>query len=177
MAVQFAPPTADLVTAAIHADHLSFAVGSAPIIRDISLDVHTGEVMGVIGPNGAGKSTLLRLLASLVDPTSGNVEFTGMAARALSRRVIAQRIAVVPQQATVDFDLTALELVLMGRHPHLGRFQMEGRADLAIARAALATVGAAAFAERIVASLSGGERQLVTIARALAQQPQALILD
>ncbi|MEA2640023.1 MAG: cobalamin transport system ATP-binding protein, partial [Chloroflexota bacterium] len=177
MAVVLEQPATDLDSPAIRAERLSFVVGGARVVADVSLDVRAGEVLGVIGPNGAGKSTLLRLLAALLRPTAGAVLLDGAPAHSLPRRAIAQRIAVVTQQATIDFDLTALELVLMGRHPHLGRFQMEGRTDVGIAREALATVGAAAFADRTVVSLSGGERQLVTIARALAQQPQTLILD
>ncbi len=168
----------------ISARNLSFAYAprawsppGRPVVRDVSLDVASGARLGVIGPNGSGKTTLLKLLAGVLAPTSGSVTLDGTALSQMPRRAVARRIAMVPQNTHPAFDYTVLELALMGRYPHLGAFEVESHADLAIAHEALAATGTDAFATRLFSTLSGGEQQRVVIASALAQQAGLLLLD
>jgi iron complex transport system ATP-binding protein len=143
----------------------------------VSLEVRRGEIVGLLGPNGSGKTTLLRILAGLLRPASGQVLIDGKPVSSLTRRELARRVAVVPQETRVTFDFTVLDMVLMGRYPHLGSLQLEGAADQEIAREALAATGTAAFETRGFSTLSGGEKQRVVIASALAQASDALLLD
>ena len=125
--------------------------------------------VGILGPNGSGKTTLLRLLAGTRQPSRGNVLLDDVDLARVARSVVARRMAVVPQDTHLAFDFTALEVVLMGRYPHLSAFEIEGPRDIAIARDALAATGTLAFEDRLFDTLSGGERQRVVIAAALAQ--------
>ena len=139
------------------------------MLRGASLDVPAGGVVGILGPNGSGKTTLLRVLAGTLRPSSGRVTLDGADLSRLSRAMMARRMAVVPQDTHLAFDFTVLEVVLMGRYPHLATFEVEGPRDLALARQALEATGTAAFEDRLFATLSGGEKQRVIIAAALAQ--------
>jgi len=168
----------------ISARNLSFAyparsrpAGGRPAVADVSLDVHRGARLGILGPNGSGKTTLLKLLGGVLTPTSGHVTLDGVPVGRLGRQAVARRLAAVPQDTHPAFDYTALELVLMGRYPHLGAFEVEGARDLAIADEAMAATGTREFSSRYYSTLSGGERQRVVIASALAQQPELLLLD
>ena len=153
------------------------------VVDNVSLDVAAGEVVAILGPNGSGKTTLLRLLSGSLTPAQGRVTLNGSDLRSLPRRTIARTIAVVPQETALAFDYTVLEIVLMGRYPHLGTFEIEGPRDLAAAMAALESTGTGALAERPFRTLSGGEKQRVVIASALAQLdgdsavPRLLVLD
>jgi iron complex transport system ATP-binding protein len=147
------------------------------VLADVSLDIRRGRVVGILGPNGSGKTTLLRLLSGTRKPTRGQVLVEGVAMERLSRRAVARRIAVVPQETQLPFEYTVMEMVLMGRHPHLGLFELEGPADYAAAREALAATGTAALEDRRFNTLSGGEKQRVVIAAALAQSSEVLLLD
>jgi len=151
--------------------------GSEFALRDVSVSVAPGSLTGLLGPNGCGKTTLLKLMAGVLKPDLGSVRLKERELRALSARAIAQQIAVVPQETHPAFEFTVLEMVLMGRHPHLGAFQLEGPDDLAIAREALIATGTAHLASRSYTTLSGGEKQRVVIASALAQKPKVLLLD
>jgi iron complex transport system ATP-binding protein len=131
----------------------------------------------LIGANGSGKSTLIRLLAGLLEPASGEVIFNDAPLANLRARERAKRIAYVPQSTATVFPFTALEVVLTGRSPYSGRFRFESLRDETIALAALDALDAAHLAARHITELSGGERQLVTIARALAQEPEVMLLD
>ncbi len=153
----------------IRADGVSFDYGARRVLDDVSLSVSAGRRVGVLGPNGSGKTTLLKLLAGLLAPTRGQVTFDGQATAGLDRRTLARRLAVVPQDTQLAFDYTVLEIVLMGRYPHLQAFQLEGPADIEIARRALAATGTAELEGRSFRTLSGGERQRVVMAAALAQ--------
>jgi len=161
------------------ADRVSFAYDRrAPLVLDgVSLSIERGRIVGLIGPNGSGKTTLLRLLSGTLRPASGRVTLEGADVGALSRRDLARRIAVVPQETHSAFDFTALEIVLMGRYPHLGAFELEGATDLSIARDALAATGTIGLDARPFVTLSGGEKQRVVIASALAQASDVLLLD
>jgi iron complex transport system ATP-binding protein len=139
--------------------------------------VARGDLVGILGPNGSGKTTLLKLLAGTLTPSAGSVQLDGQLLATRSRRELARRIAFVPQETHAPFDFTVLDIVLMGRFPHLGTFALEGPADLAIARQALEATGTAAFEGRSFGTLSGGEKQRVVIASALAQSPELLLLD
>jgi len=162
----------------LQATNVSFAYHrGAPVLNDVSLTVPRGSVVGLIGPNGSGKTTLVRLLNGTLKPAHGSVSLDGALLSTLSRRDLARRIAVVPQETQVTFDFTALEIVLMGRYAHLGAFALEGPNDIAIARQALAATGTDALASRQFATLSGGEKQRVVIAGALAQSSDVLLLD
>ena len=148
---------------------MTFGYGAAPVLYDVSLNVPAGGFVGVLGPNGAGKTTLLRLMAGTRRPLSGDVTLDGTSLTHISRAALARRMAVVPQETHLAFDYSVLEVVMMGRYPHLGAFELEGPADLAAARAALTATGTAALDDRPFSSLSGGEKQRVIIAAALAQ--------
>jgi len=139
------------------------------VLRGVSLDVPADGFVGILGPNGSGKTTLLRVLAGTVRPAPGRVTLDGIDLSHVSRKAMARRMAVVPQDTHLAFDFTALEVVLMGRYPHLSTFEIEGPRDIAIARAALDATGTLSLEDRTFATLSGGEKQRVVIAAALAQ--------
>jgi iron complex transport system ATP-binding protein len=146
-------------------------------IRDVSLEVPRGEIVGILGPNGSGKTTLLRLLSGTRQPHRGRVLLEGVPLSQLSRKAVARRIAVVPQETQLAYDYTVMEMVLMGRHPHLGLFELEGPDDIRVARDALAATGTVELENRQFNTLSGGEKQRVVIAAALAQSVDILLLD
>lgn len=146
-------------------------------VRNVTLDLRRGEVLGILGPNGSGKSTLLRLLSGWLRPQQGDVWLFGRPLRKYAPREIATAIAVVPQETHVDFPFSVMEIVLMGRAPYLRGFSFESPRDVAAARAAMERVGVLALAGRTIQELSGGERQRVVVARALAQETPILLLD
>ena len=153
------------------------ALGGRPVLAGVDLGLARGELLGLLGPNGAGKTSLLRVATGLVAPAAGEVAVGGRALSGLGRRELAREIAVVPQETTVPFPYRVAELVLMGRAPHLGLLGFERAADRRAAAEALARLGIAHLAERSVLEISGGERQLAVVARALAQQAPTLLLD
>jgi iron complex transport system ATP-binding protein len=159
------------------ATDVEFAYGDVTALRGLSLSLEPGAFVGVVGPNGSGKSTLVRILAGYLRPRRGSVRLGSRELRRLSDRERARRIAVVPQETPPAFDFTALEVVLMGRAPHLPALGVESPHDRAIAREAMRRTGTEAFAARPLGTLSGGERQRVLLARALAQQTPVLLLD
>ena len=144
---------------------------------DVSLRVQRGSLTGLLGPNGCGKTTLLKLMAGVLRSRTGAITLRGRAIRDMPRRELARQIAVVPQETHPAFDYSVLEMVLMGRHPHLGAFQLEGPEDVALAYDSMSATGTAHLAERPYMTLSGGEKQRVVIASALAQAPDVLLLD
>jgi iron complex transport system ATP-binding protein len=153
----------------LQAADLVFGYGRDPVLRGVSLDVPPGGFTGILGPNGSGKTTLLKLLAGTLKPGSGAVRVDGTDVRTLPRARLARRMAVVPQETHVAFDFTVLEIALMGRYAHLGAFEIEGPHDFTVAREALAATGTLQFQDRAFMTLSGGEKQRVVIAAALAQ--------
>ena len=163
--------------AAVSARDLSYEVQGATLLDGVTLDAGRGQLVGLIGPNGAGKSTLLRAVSGILGCRDGAVRLDGADLESLSAREVAAGLALVPQIAPYTHGFTCVELVLMGRYPHLGRFQVEGREDDRIARDAMRLTGIEPLADRTLDTLSGGERQRVFVSRALAQQPRVLLLD
>jgi iron complex transport system ATP-binding protein len=161
----------------LQANEVSFGYRREYVLHNVSVQATRGAIVGLLGPNGSGKTTLLRILAGILKPATGRVTIDNQSLERLTRRDLARRIAVVPQETQTIFDFSVLDMVLMGRYPHLGPFALEGAADLAIAREALAATGTTAFESRRFSTLSGGEKQRVVIAGALAQQSDLLLLD
>ena len=155
-----------------------------PVLRGVSLAVPSGGIVGILGPNGSGKTTLLRMLAGTRHPQAGSVTLDATPLTAMSRVALARRMAVVPQETQLAFDYTVAEVAMMGRYAHLGPFEIEGPSDIDVVDEALASTGTLAFKDRLFSTLSGGEKQRVVIAAALAQifrrQPEEdgyLLLD
>jgi iron complex transport system ATP-binding protein len=153
----------------LQAVDLTFGYSGRPVLERVSLDVPSGAFAGIIGPNGSGKTTLLRLLAGTRRPQRGSVLLDGRPLGTFGRAAVARRMAVVPQETHLAFEYTVLEVVLMGRYPHLGAFQIEGPHDVDVAERALAATGTLHLEGRVFSTLSGGEKQRVVIAAALAQ--------
>ena len=156
---------------------VSAAVGGNTILEAIDFEVAPGEIVGLVGRNGVGKTTLLRLASGALAPVEGRVMLGDASVGAMSRREVAQRLALVPQDMHVPFPFRVGELVLMGRAPHQPLIGLESERDASLALAALDRLGIASLADRGVTTLSGGERQLVLFARALVQEPRVLLLD
>lgn len=160
------------------AEQVSFGYGGDTLVLDgVSTTIPRGGLVGILGPNGSGKTTLLRILGGLLRPSQGRVSLDGADLRTVPRASVAKRMAMVPQETQLAFEYTVLEMATMGRYPHLGAFEIEGPEDLAIAREALRATGTDHLASRLFNTLSGGEKQRVVIAGALAQAPEILLLD
>jgi iron complex transport system ATP-binding protein len=153
----------------LRATSVEFGYGETPVVRGVSLDVPADGFVGIIGPNGSGKTTLLKLLAGTLRPRRGELTLDGRPLSQQSRTAMARRMAVVPQETHLAFEYSVLEVVLMGRYAHLGAFQIEGPNDIDIAKRSLAATGTEALSDREFSTLSGGEKQRVNIASALAQ--------
>ncbi len=165
-----------ILGAAFTARGISVSIDGKTIVEDVSLTGYRGEIVGIIGPNGAGKTMLLKVLAGLMKPNSGEVEIGGASLNAMPLSSRSTHIAYVPQ-STGAHPFTTLETVLMGRYPHLRRFQIEGEDDNRIALQALKRMDVVQFQDRRVDSLSGGERQRVLLARAMAQEAEMMFVD
>jgi iron complex transport system ATP-binding protein len=161
----------------LEARHLGFGYPGKPVGRGVSLGVGAGEVLCLLGPNGAGKTTLFKTLLGLLPVQAGEVTIDGRPLRRWRRAEIARRIAYVPQAHAAHFPYTVLDMVLMGRTAHLGAFARPGPRDHAAALAALETLGIAALAGSDYTRISGGQRQLALVARALAQAAPLLVMD
>ena len=153
----------------LRAADLTFGYDNTPVVQGVTLDVPSDGLVGIIGPNGSGKTTLLRLLAGTLRPQRGEVTLDGRPLAAEPRPSVARRLAVVPQETHLAFEYSVLEVVLMGRYAHLGAFEIEGPRDIEIARQSLEATGTLALQEREFSTLSGGEKQRVIIAAAIAQ--------
>lgn len=147
------------------------------VISGLNLRIGPGDFIGLVGPNGSGKTSFIKSMSGELRPREGIVCLSGDDIYGLSPRVVARELAVVPQDTPVAFDFPAIEIVMMGRNPHLGRLQAAGPGDLEITRRAMERAHVWHLADRLVSELSGGERQSVIIAQALAQSPNLLLLD
>ncbi len=173
-------PRPDSATAAsevaLAAHEVSLHLGGTPVLRSVSFAAFAGQVTGLVGPNGAGKSTLLRVMAGVLRPDGGSIWLGAADLSELPARDRARQVAYLPQHEAAH-PFTALETVLMARYPHLSRFALEGADDRRIARVAMARTETERFEHRQLDRISGGERQRVLLARALAQQGRVLLLD
>ncbi len=158
-------------------DGINCSYGSIDVLKNVSFSVESGEFLGILGPNGSGKTTLLKSISRVLKPKKGAILIDESDIYQMKTVDVAKRLAVVPQETPVSFDFTALEIVLMGRNPHMTRFKMENKNDLEIAKKSMQLTRTWQFADRPVTELSGGERQRVIIARALTQEPEILLLD
>jgi len=156
---------------------ISYQIGEREILKAVSLAVASGELVAIVGPNGAGKSTLLNVMAGLLPAAKGVVTLDGQSIAQFPRKAIARHIALLPQQARVDFGFLVHDVVRMGRHPHLGRFRPPSPVDEAIVRGAMEATETLPLAQRIITEVSGGERQLILLAQTLAQDGRFLLLD
>ena len=151
--------------------------GSVKVLEGMDFSAARGELLGIIGPNGSGKTTLLRTIARILKPKTGAILLDGKQVMQMNIKEFSRKFAAVPQDTTINFEFAALDVVLMGRNPHLGRLELESEKDIDIARRCMELTHCWHLAERPVTELSGGERQLVIIARALTQEPKVLLLD
>ena len=158
-------------------DNVGFTYDDIPALKGVSLKLHSGEILGILGPNGSGKSTLLKIIDGILLPQECEVLIKEKPIKNLKRSDLAREVAIVAQETHFRFSFTALEVVLMGRFPHLRGLNFEGERDLEVAHNSLEATHALELAERSIHELSGGERQRVLIARALAQEPEIVLFD
>lgn len=158
-------------------DRVGFTYNGGWVLKNVSFEVTRGEFIGILGPNGSGKTTLLNVIDGILIPQEGEIWIHGTSCKKLKRGDLAKSIAVVPQESLMIFPFTVQEIVLMGRAPHLGTWRFEGETDFKIAHQAMEMTDTLALMNRSMNALSAGERQRVLIARALAQQPQIMLLD
>jgi iron complex transport system ATP-binding protein len=158
-------------------DGVECRYGSVKILEDVNFTVNEGDFVGIVGPNGSGKTTLLKSISRTLKPYKGTIILDKSDIYNLKSVELAKQMAIVPQESNIGFSFTALDIVLMGRNPHMKRFQMESESDLTIVRKAMNRTNTWHLADRPINELSGGEKQRVVIARALAQEPKVLLLD
>jgi len=161
----------------IHGEDVTVSLGGSRVLDEVSFDVEAGTFVAVCGPNGAGKTTLLRTVNGVLTPDSGRVVVDGDVVATLSARELARRVATVPQDTSLAFDFPVRDVVAMGRTAHRGRFERSTPADREAVDRALDRARVADLADRSAGSVSGGERQRVLLARALAQETPVLALD
>jgi iron complex transport system ATP-binding protein len=158
-------------------DGIDCSYGSVKVLENVAFSVNSGEFLGILGPNGSGKTTLLKSISRVLQPKKGVIRIDEQDIYHLKAVDVAKQLAVVPQTTPLTFDFTSLEIVLMGRNPHMPRFKLESKEDLYIAKKSMEITHTWQFADRPLSELSGGERQRVIIARALTQEPRILLLD
>ncbi|MGD0070281.1 MAG: ABC transporter ATP-binding protein [Candidatus Bathyarchaeia archaeon] len=161
----------------LNVDGVECRYGSVKVLEGVTLSVKEGDFVGILGPNGSGKTTLFKSISRTLKPHKGTILLNNTDVYTLKSIEVAQHMAIVPQESSIGFSFNALDIVLMGRNPHMGRFQMETAKDVEIARKAMNLTNTWYLAKRPINELSGGEKQRVVIARALAQEPEILLLD
>jgi iron complex transport system ATP-binding protein len=159
------------------AKNLSYAYDGATVLNNLSFTVNSGEFFIVIGPNGSGKTTLMKMIAGLIKIQDGTIEIKGRPVKKYKRKILAQKIAFVPQQIPMDFPFVVEDVVLFGRSPHLGTFGLTSSEDVSLAKQAMAFTEISHLARRRLNQLSGGECQRTFIARAICQAPDIIVLD
>jgi iron complex transport system ATP-binding protein len=158
-------------------DGIECHYGSTKVLDNVNLSVKPGDFVGILGPNGSGKTTLLKSISRILKPSRGVILLDDENIYSLESIEVAKKLAVVPQDTSIGFSFKALDIVLMGRNPHMSRFQMESKQDMAITKKVMLLTNTWHFANRPINELSGGEKQRVIIARAIAQEPKILLLD
>ena len=161
----------------VKVENLCFAYGGETVFRDVTFEVGDGQVLCLLGPNGAGKSTLIKCIARILAPQSGSVSINGKDIAKLRRRAFACQLAYIPQSGSAAFPLQVRDVVAMGRTPHKKFFSSPGREDYRRVSEALAALGIEKLEYKVCTDLSGGERQMVSFATAIVQDPKALLLD
>jgi iron complex transport system ATP-binding protein len=159
------------------ADGMVFSYGDRKVLDGLSFALTPGRFYGILGPNGCGKSTLIDLLMGFQRPQAGQIRYRGRPLASRRRRDLAREIALVPQNFYINFPFTALDVVMMGRYPHMPRFSPPAAGDLAAVEAVMARTDTLAFKHRYMNEMSGGERQRIVFARALVQDTPVLMLD
>jgi iron complex transport system ATP-binding protein len=157
--------------------NVGFRYARTWVLKGVDLEVQAGDLLGILGPNGSGKSTLLKVADGVLSPGQGEVRLHGRSVTDYSRTALSRAVAMVGQENHFRFSFSALEVVLMGRFPHMGRFQFEGKRDMDVAMNAMAATDCLSLADRSIHELSGGEKQRVLMARALTQEPAVILLD
>ena len=158
-------------------EKITLDYGQQPVIKDLSFQFHPGELLGLVGPNGCGKTSIIKALSRVLSPSSGRILLDGKEITAIPRNTLARFIGVVPQNPYLPETFTVFEVVILGRNPYLGLFSGETARDIAVVRQAMERADISHLAKRRIGELSGGEKQRVTIARVLAQEPQVILLD
>lgn len=161
----------------IEGQNIRFSYDGVEVIKGVNLSIAQGTIVGLLGANGVGKSTLLKLLTGILTTKQGKILYKSRELNYLPKREISTRIAYVPQSPTFGFPFTVSQIIKMGRAPYLGRFEFENDKDNEIAFQAMETVGITHLRDRLVSEISGGEKQLTSFARALAQEPELMVLD
>lgn len=161
----------------IEVQQVTLGYGRRMVVSGLSLDIRPGQMMGLVGPNGCGKSTIIKALSRIISPGSGRILLNGRDIARIPRIELARQLGVVPQIPLLPSTFTVFEVVLMGRNPHLGLFQYEGPRDMDIAWRAMEKTSIQNLSRRRIGDLSGGEIQCVVIARVLAQETAAMLLD
>lgn len=162
---------------ALQVENLQFGYRKQLVLKGLSFKIEKGNFISIIGPNGSGKSTLLKTLNQLYSPSAGSILIGGTNINRLKKKELARKVALVPQDTIIDYDFTVEDIVLMGRHPYKGRFQKENEKDYKIVNEVLKMTNTFHLKDRIITEISGGERQRVIIAKALAQKPSIILLD
>lgn len=162
---------------ALEVKYLEFAYRESMVLKDINFSIKAGSFLSIIGPNGSGKSTLLKTLNQIYKPNSGEVLLYDKDISSYRKRDIAKEIALVPQSTNVDYEFTVEDIVMMGRHPYKNRFESEDKNDFKIVNESLKLTNTFNLKDRLINQISGGERQRVFIAKALAQKPSIILLD
>jgi iron complex transport system ATP-binding protein len=165
------------LNSAIDIKNLSHSYDSLVVLNNLSFSIQKGDFFIIIGPNGSGKTTLLKIISGLVKLQQGDLTILDQSLQSYTRKILAKKIAFVPQMVSMDFPFSAMDLVLMGRSPHLGPLGLGQEKDVEIAQKAMAFTGVEHLADRKLEQLSGGEQQRVLIARAICQAPEVILLD
>jgi len=165
--------TPELMTA----ENISFTYETSLVFKDLSVSVQKQDFIGLIGPNGSGKSTLLKIMGGVLKADSGSILFKNSSVSKINKKLFAQSVSWVPQEHPMVFPFKVSEIIMMGRHPYISAFSFESKEDYDITRRAMETTMTSQFADRYFNEISGGEKQRVMIASALAQNPEMMLLD